>query len=262
MEVQANFEKEFKDGEIEEGGSAATGGCEQLPTVNEVGGFQTDETLNQNGSATVRNPRTLEVDAVIAEINRKRREELQKRNDEEELQVVSKHISGETFALVKEMMEKSGIFDAASLVKDQLNKSASDEQERLTKPSHQTKKTNLNRGRGELIDDSSVTTVYENAVGDETNETANREKTPVDLNGSGHRNSVKSVKFNSSSEEEALDTSDEMNEEIARQVDHMQISNFVALDPSGGRADGQMPSTPTGGGFTMRRSLETHDLNQ
>ena len=47
----------------------------------------------------------------------------------------------------------------------------------------------------------------------------------------------------------------------------MQIDNFLSIDPSGGRADGQLPSTSglnggVGAARQMQRCLETHDRNQ
>ena len=55
--------------------------------------------------------------------------------EQEEMEDVTEKIAGKMFALVEEMMEQSGFLDAASLVKEHLNKSCSEEQSAAKKVS-------------------------------------------------------------------------------------------------------------------------------
>ena len=90
-------------------------------------------------------------------------------------------VAGDTFALVKSMMEQSGMIQAASLINDKLGK------EQTTQKADEPVK------QGEAIPSRSVTTIYDNAVRDET--FLNRE----------HPNRI-----SSSSEEEVMYSSDEI----------------------------------------------------
>ena len=78
---------------------------------------------NVNSSATIR-----QWDADLGRVEFERKKAEEQRREEKELQVVSKKIAGETFALVKEMMEQSGFFDAATMVKEQLKQKPTEQQ--------------------------------------------------------------------------------------------------------------------------------------
>ena len=110
-------------------------------------------------------------------------------SDEKELQM-RKQIAGETFELVKNMMQESGLLEAASLIKKNINR------EKMQSVINNDKNKNQ---KGEALsrynDTMSETTVYENAVQREVNQDVN--------------NTTDSHQFSSSSEEGALDSSDE-----------------------------------------------------
>ena len=246
-------EKEFEEGEIEEINTSEKEKAKQP----EVGPSQP----NTNASANVIPEHVQRVDDAIAEINRQERLriERQRAKDEEELQVVSKRIAGETFSLVKEMMEQSGILDAANLIKDQMSRPVANQ--RFNEG--QARKRPGVQGNASLATEASdyrsETTIYENTVRGDMQ--INREERGID-------NVLKpnqSVKFNSLLEEETLDTSDETNLDMTAQLDQLQIAKFLASDPSGGRNDGQQPSTSGYLGHQqneMRRAMEGIDAQQ
>ena len=75
------------------------------------------------------------METMIAECNEQTFDESRRddhaqtrKTEQEEIKEVTKKIAGKMFALVKEKMEQSGFLDAASLVKEHLNKSCSEEQ--------------------------------------------------------------------------------------------------------------------------------------
>ena len=133
--LQVEQDSEFEDGEI------------VLPTE-----VQRGEARNSNASALI----TENVDELEKFRQAKEDELSRKQADEEELKIVSKRIAGETFALVKEMMEESGLLETATVMKDV--------KERLKKSTVGEKETN----KGEItnpLTSTSETTIYERAVG-------------------------------------------------------------------------------------------------
>ena len=101
------------------------------------------------------------------------------------------------------------------MVKEQLNRSQGQEQ--------------TGKNSGEKSDVESVTTIYERAVKDQTQQ-ARRSET---------------LQNSSSSEEEQFDTSDESNFEIVSKPNQLSVPhNFIAGNPI--QLDGQIPSTSMG----------------
>ena len=98
------------------------------------------------------------------------------------------------------MMEESGILDAASLMRQQLNKK--DDEPRCR------------RGEYGEIETLSESTIYKKAV------QSNCDNAGV-LKQKGKRGSA------SSDEIEQLDTSDETNGDLVGQIDRMQINDFI-----------------------------------
>ena len=94
--LQVEQDNEFEEGEI---------GLRTPPLAGPT---------NHNASAKI-SENFNEIDFIN---HAKELEETRKKLDEEELKIVSKRIAGETFALVKEMMEESGLLNTASMVKD------------------------------------------------------------------------------------------------------------------------------------------------
>ena len=94
--LQVEQDNEFKEGEI---------GLKTPPPAGSA---------NCNASAKI-SENINEIDFIN---NAKELEETRNKSDEEELKIVSKRIAGETFALVKEMMEESELLSTASMVKD------------------------------------------------------------------------------------------------------------------------------------------------
>ena len=80
---------------------------------------------NQNTSATVKRTTTEPTANANTSSLKEDSVAVQNKKDQEELEVVTKKIAGETFALVKELMQESGLFDAASLIKSRLGKDPS-----------------------------------------------------------------------------------------------------------------------------------------
>ena len=204
---------EFEEGEIEEG-------VELIECC----------ATNKNASATmVRDkdagiPSVSELETEVATMSMQARNKANN-NDDEDLQVVTKKIAGETFTLVKEMMEKSGIFDAASLVKDQLNK--------LMNEGNNVGKCLIGNSQFSQTDDTgsqlSETTVYENTVRDNTKK--------------------KETNRGSTFSEEGLDTSDETNfagEETANLLNQLLISDIFPDEVRGGRVEEPIPLTSSG----------------
>ena len=162
--------------------------------------------------------------------------------------MVTKKIVGETFALVKEMMEKSGIFDVASLVKDQLNKSMNDTSNGGKQQTGNSQFSQTDDTGSQL----SEMTVYENAVRDNTKQKENNR--------------------GSTSSEDGLDTSDETNfegGETANQLNQLLISDIFQDEVRvRARAEDLIPLTLTGVTETARQPkamtkvLENHDKSQ
>ena len=59
---------------------------------------------------------------------------LQREQDEKEADQFKKQIAGETFAMVKQMMEDSGLLDAATIIKQQFSKEKGKETEKSSPP--------------------------------------------------------------------------------------------------------------------------------
>ena len=181
---------------------------------------------NVNSSATVVETRKFapREDRSRMEMDKSEEYHNRSKSDEEDLTEVTKKIAGETFALVKDMMEKSGIMNVADMVKDQL--------EQINKAKDCKEKSNAAQ-KGET-ETASVTTVYENAVEDQTQARVNVN----DMFGNSKR-------ISSSSEDgEGLDTSDESNFGLISQVNQINLHDLInSGDQSGGRPDNQVPST-------------------
>ena len=217
--LMVDNEKEFEDGELEldetsiDQGLAMNREHDSTPT-------------NVNSSATVVENRKFAPREDRSRMETDKSEEYHNRSksDEEDLTEVTKKIAGETFALVKDTMEKSGIMNVADMVKDQL------EQINKTKD---CKRISNAAQKGEM-ETASVTKVYENAVEDQTQARVNVN----DMFGNSKR-------ISSSSEDgEGLDTSDESNFGLISQVNQINLHNLInSGDQSGGRLDDQVPST-------------------
>ena len=242
-----------QDSDFEEG---------ELVQVTKKNSFEGNQQNLNTSACTISNEAELEQARLYKE-----RELARKKADEEELQVVSKRIAGGTFALVKNMMQESGLLDAASLVKNQMTQGVVVQQTPvIVREQPQQKK----RKTGELSQSDSDTTIYERAVKDATVE---KSKQVVDQNILDRNN-----RLSNSSEEGVFDTSDETNGEsqqfvLMRQTDDIQSRHvdFTGVpDLSGGPRDGQMPSTSrlTKGpqvdrcDATMRQYMEAHGRRQ
>ena len=153
-----------------------------------------------------------EMNAAIADARRVA--DMKKAEDEKELQEVTKRIAGQTFALVKEM---SGFLDAASMVKEHLNRS----QGEAVEQSSSSKGEHLSREQ----DSQSVSTIYEKAVVTEVVGPAEPNVTPKRVS-------------TSSEDTEQMDTSDETNFDIVGQIDQLHLNDIITAGggrPSGGR---------------------------
>ena len=170
IEGQDDFNSETEEGEIADGeitfkstdaDGPVLGECSQ--SCAEVDEDPTSEVGNFNGSASI---------DIETYRERKRKE---KQKEDKEMAQVTKRIAGETFALVKDMMQESGLFEAASLIKSNLVNS-----QPVAKGPSVNKKGRLNNS----INSDSEMTIYERAVLDQTGEalmnvSANKEGSPL-----------------------------------------------------------------------------------
>ena len=233
LQVEGDFDSEFEDGEIVNDGmeekrnenqnrlikSYGDGGeGTSAPRANEI--VQSSITTNNQPVefSLMEQPRqeVLRMEDINRAIQQSR--ESAEKTEKEEMDVVTKKIAGETFALVKEMMEQAGIMDAASLVKKQIIESKKQSQSIGSKGTATGMTLTVHRrDTGESlsqIDTASEMTIYENAVKDNT-----------------MCGKVKVTRFSSSSDE-GLDTSDESNIEMFDQLHHFNVNDSVL---SGGK---------------------------
>ena len=111
-------------------------------------GSQDQTEPNFNESANITELLTAEFAATME--MRKRNE---KEKEEAEMSQVTKRIAGEIFALVRDMMQESGLFEMASIMKDQSSKAA------------KQKKKSRDKGETSILNHSaSETTIYDNAI--------------------------------------------------------------------------------------------------
>ena len=111
--------------------------------------------------------------------------ESSEKEKETDIELQSK-IAGQTFQMVKDLMEKSGMFEAANLIAMQFNKEGKQNKERDSQPMRNDEKE---KGQSVVGSSNSLTTIYENTV-------------PF--------NKRKSEVINMSSSDEAMDTSDDL----------------------------------------------------
>ena len=129
--------------------------------------------------------------------------------EKEELENMTKKIAGQTFALVKEMMEDSSFMEAALYMKKQMTSPKENNAVRVEAVAVSAAPQDRMLRRGIEFDNNSVTTIYDNAV----------------------RNEISKNYLSSSSEGEGLglDTSDESND-----TNNFNQSMLTGIDMSGG----------------------------
>ena len=173
----------------------------------------TNNQLVEFGSREQPRQDELRMEDINRAIQQSREEAEKAEKEKEEMDVVTKKIAGETFALVKEMMEQAGIMDAASLVKKQIIESKKQSQSTGGKGTATGMSSNINRrDAGESLgqtDTASEMTIYENAIKDNT------------MSGK-----VKVTRFSSSSDK-GLDTSDETNFEVLDRSHRFNVNDSV-----------------------------------
>ena len=164
--------------------------------------------IDESSQATATEPVNTNTNMNVASMSnaqfaefREQQTRLAKEQEEREVDQVMKKIAGETFALVKEMMQESGILEVAQMFKGQ---KAKDNKEERVEPTTSGVRSKQPAPRGELTFSRSETTIYENAV---------------------HRQNNPNRMSSSSEEPEPMDTSDETD------LLNLQLDNFHPVEP-------------------------------